>query len=134
MKSLLAKAFKAIDSSIFLFVFFLVIISSCGRNNQQNTPDGLIGEEKMMHLLIEFHKADAYVALKFDTSQKFNSEQIKQAILTKQGVTQEQFKKTVDYYSHNTLKLDSMYDKILSKLSEMRAEQAPTTSKINPKQ
>lgn len=62
------------------------------------------------------------MTLKMNDSLKFDPKKINNAVFKKHNVTREKFNETIQYYSHNPQQLDSLYDRILARMSEMKAE------------
>ncbi|MDD2962091.1 MAG: DUF4296 domain-containing protein [Muribaculaceae bacterium] len=97
-----------------LFIILFGFIVSCS-----NTPDDVIGREDMVDLLVDIHKGEAYADL--NTGQFYNDslrKVLKQSIMLKHGVSQEQFDTSLVWYGHHINEYVEMYDEIIKRLDE----------------
>lgn len=112
---------------LFLFVMTALplFVVSCTGTQKKDDVVCVVSDQKMVQLLVDIHQADAYFGIDPARDQKIQSGQVKKAILEKHGITLEQYEQAVALYARKPLKLDTIYEKVLSRLSEMRAEQKP---------
>ena len=102
------------------FLFFLFLISSCGKSI--NTTDKeIIKSEKFTKIIVDVHLIEA----KFETI-KFKDELIAQAILQNDydsifnlhEITYEDFKKSLEYYSLKDKQLELIYTNALEEIKK----------------
>ena len=102
------------------FLFFLFLISSCGKSI--NTTDKeIIKSEKFTKLIVDVHLIEA----KFETI-KFKDELMAQAILQNDydsifnlhEITYEDFKKSLEYYSLKDKQLELIYTNALEEIKK----------------
>ena len=97
------------------FTFLLTItIFSCGR-----VPGDVIDTKTMEHLLVDIHKAEAYMENnKYLANNKSAQDSVKNIIFTKHNVTAEEFDYSVVWYGANLDKYIEIYDKVITRLQE----------------
>ena len=110
------KLFRTIVFSVF------ILIISCTNKQEIQVKNNLIPEEKLIPLIVDVHLFDAYMNLGMNDSISFDPKKINNAIFEKHGTTREKFTETINYYSQDPQQLDSLYEKILVRMSEMKAE------------
>ena len=80
-------------------------------------PDGVIKESKMVDLIVDLDKADAYVTLNPDKFQDDSSKlELKESVMAKHGVTLEEYSKSLGWYAANIDVLVKVQDKAMKKL------------------
>ncbi len=94
-------------------ILLLVLFVGC-----KMTPDGVLDESDFVSLMVDMHKAEAYM----DMNQgKFYNDSlkmaVKQSVLMQHGVTQEEYDSTLVWYGHNVDRYTNAYDKIIEKLT-----------------
>lgn len=88
------------------------------------TPDYVIGEGDMAELLADMHEGEAVVELNPSAYRDDSVKKaLKQSILMKNGVTQEQFDTSLIWYGHNLDVYNEVYEDVVSIL-EKRQEKA----------
>lgn len=96
------------------------------------TPSGMIGEEKMAHILADIHKAEVVA----ETNSRAYTDSLKrvlrQSVYAKYGVTQAQVDTSLSWYGYNMKKYMDVYDRsieILEKdLADARESAASSTA------
>jgi hypothetical protein len=105
-------------------------------------PKGALKKQKFEEVLLDVHLAEAISnnrrQYKMDSLQ---SDALYRAVLEKHGVTEEQMKTTILYYSRHPKEYDKIYSDVLSKISMMTEEREAKDQKDgkelkeeNPKQ
>lgn len=113
---------------ILLIIFFyhtmalLTVLSSCTYNQKIQNEKNLIPENKLIPLIVDIHFIDAYMTLRMPDSLCFEPKKLNNEIFKKHGISREKFNETIEYYSQNPQVLDSLYEKIIVRMSEMKAE------------
>ena len=80
-------------------------------------PDGVIKESKMVDLIVDLDKADAYVTLNPDKFQDDSSKlELKESVMAKHGVTLEEYSKTLGRSAANMDVLVKVQEKAMKKL------------------
>lgn len=91
-----------------------ILLTACSK-----TPKGIIPEHKMAELLADMSEGDAIVELnRSEYEQDDARKALKQAILQKNGYTQEEFNKALMWYGHNLDVYDEVYDDVISILED----------------
>lgn len=90
----------------------LSVLAGCDK-----APNGIIKESKMVDLIVDLDKADAYVTLNPD---KFTNDStkllLKESVLAKHGVTLDDYSKSLGWYAANIDVLIKVQDKAMKKL------------------
>jgi hypothetical protein len=103
--------------------YFLPIIcflfSACNSEDVKQVPAGLLSKEKMISILIDVHIEESKL---MQRNFKPDSGQIafrnrKEEILKKNGVSQEDFQKSYQYYMENITEMDAIYAIVIDSLS-----------------
>lgn len=93
-----------------IIVAAVMLLVSCGHHGR---PDGVISPLKMSEFLTEAYLIEAYNNLSNPVNRDSISSDIRAAyddLLARQGLTQEQVERSLDYYGHNP----DQYEKILN--------------------
>jgi response regulator RpfG family c-di-GMP phosphodiesterase len=100
---------------------FLVVALSCSRGSSNYS---IIGEEKMVDVLVDIHMADATLNVAnlrvvADTSiiKLYYSD-----VLKKHNFTQKQFDNSIKYYSSKPKDFEKIYEKVSEKLAKLESE------------
>lgn len=91
-----------------------------------NRPSEVLSDEQAASLLADLHIADAYGTLEGNNSTALmTSEQsdsarkvLRQSVMARHGVTEEQLDTTLGWYGHNLDKYEEMYELVLVKIDE----------------
>lgn len=108
---------------LFLPIFIFCLLSaSCGNGNKVKIPKDVIPPDSMVEVLTDIHmvKAAQQLGMVIDTTDtsKFISFNY---VWKKHRITEGQYKKSLDFYTHNPATLDSIYENVLSNLSKQKA-------------
>src|SRR6185295_7282656 len=102
----------------FLKIFLLVLLASCKPENRR--PAGILPEDKMVEIMIDVHIFEAVKESKkipVDSLPQVISANYQQ-IFKNHGISEEQFRKSFDYYEHNPAKMDDLMTKVIDELSK----------------
>ena len=103
-----------VTQRIILFLLIAIIIVGCN-----STPDEVLPKEKMAQLLADIHIGESLVDVE---RTKFYNDSlkkvVKQSILTKHGVTQEQLDTSFSWYGHHIEEYIAVYDRVIEILDE----------------
>jgi hypothetical protein len=105
-----------------VFIFSLLSVS-CSNSNKIKIPKDVICQDTMVDILTDIHvvKASQQMGIAIDTADT-NKEAMFESIWKKHRITQKEYEKSMDFYTHNSGVLDSMYEKVLNNLSKEKAE------------
>ena len=99
-------------------LILLGVAGACDR-----TPDYVLKKKQMVDLLTDIHKAEGVVDL---NRTRYGSDSMrkvmKQSVLLRHGVTQEQFDTSMVWYGHNIEKYIEVYDDVIARLESEVAE------------
>lgn len=97
-----------------ILVLCLLLFNGCKKEDPNIIP-----KEKMIELLVDIHKSEAVVTLnhsKFSTEGKKRS--LREAVLMHHNVSQEQFDRTLEYYSYNIEEYMEIYECVIDRLKQ----------------
>lgn len=78
-------------------IILLLLAVACNK-----APDGIIKESKMVDLLADLYKAEAYTDVyRADFSNDSLLMELKQSVFAKHGVSQDDYDKSLEWYAHN---------------------------------
>jgi hypothetical protein len=117
---------------LFLTLFiFCVFGASCDNGNKIKIPKDILCQDTMVEVITDVHLVQAAqrMSMVIDTADtgaftSFNY------VWKKHNLTEAQYKKNLDFYTHNPAILDSIYEKVLNNLSKQKAV---LQGKLNPK-
>lgn len=104
-----------------IMILLTIMISCSDKQKVQNTKN-LIPEKKLIPLIVDIHMIDAYMTLRMNDSLNFEPKKLNNAVFKNHDITREKFNETIQFYSQSPQLLDSLYEKILVRMSEMKAE------------
>ena len=90
--------------------------------NSDTESQGIIEKEKMIKLLTDVQMLESTAVFVKNKQADFNIDEGYLWVFDKYGVTEEEFKKSVEYYAANTKTFEEMYDQIIINISEKHAE------------
>jgi hypothetical protein len=100
-----------------------LMVASCSNKNKAITPVGVLGRDTMASVIADVHlvQASQRMGMVLDTTDTcaFTSTEY---VWKKHHITEAEYEKSLDYYSHNTGILDSIYEKVLTNLNRQKAE------------
>lgn len=100
------------------FIFLVVLLFSC-KQKQVGLPDGIIPKDSLINIVVDLHLADA-ILLNPNVQSKISdisSNRLYRTVLEKYSISRERFDKSINYYAETPVILDSIYDKVIEKLS-----------------
>lgn len=106
-----------------LFLIALAVLSGC-KEPVETKPDYLLGEEKMIAVMVDMHLVETANNLKLltpDTTGQQYSEMVEKIYATHE-VSKVDFDSSLFYYSTQTEQMNVIYDKILERLYELESE------------
>lgn len=106
---------------IFYLFLFSSFILSC-KKDKNNVSNEIISQRKFISMLVDIHKADAYLLMNGYTDDKFvnrlDSLSYYNSIFVKYGVNRQEFINTLNYYINNMEKLLEIQKIVKTKLDE----------------
>lgn len=98
------------------------IFLSCG-SKKQDVPNNIIAEDKIVDVIAEIELTQALIKLKFsNTDSLINQTKLFNEVYAKHNTSQEQFNNSLAFYAQEPKKMDTLYAKVITKLSEKQAE------------
>ncbi len=100
---------------ILFSVFILFLLFSC---SPQDTPGGILDENKMVTVLIDIQLTEGKVSalpISYDSSQLLYT-LLEQDVFLKHGVTDSVFTKSMLYYLEDAGKMDRIYARVIDSL------------------
>jgi hypothetical protein len=104
-------------------LFGIFLLALCGCHRSDDTPAGLIPEDKMVQVQVDIHIADAVVEHKSGV-QVVNiplTNALYDRIYKNYGITAAQYKASYKYYEGHPDIMDRMYTQIITELSKKEA-------------
>jgi hypothetical protein len=99
-------------------IALLAATAACDR-----TPDYVLKKSDMVDLLVDIHKAEGVIEL---NRSKYGTDSMrkvmKQSVLLRHGITQEQFDTSLVWYGHNIEKYIEVYDDVIERLEKENSE------------
>jgi hypothetical protein len=106
--------------SLFIICLFA---SSCGNKNKIKVPDDILCQDTMIHVLTDIHleKTAQQLGIVIDSADTDKHVPF-EYVWKKHHITEFEYKKSLDFYTHNPNVLDSIYENVLNDLSKQRAQ------------
>jgi hypothetical protein len=99
-----------------------MISVSCSNGNKAKIPDDIIRPDTMVEVITDVNlvQASQRMGIVIDTADtgaytSFNY------VWRRHRITEDEYKKSLAFYTHNPALLDSMYEKVLNNLSKQKA-------------
>lgn len=110
-----------------LIVVLSVILFSCGedKKKQIEIPAGVLAKEKMAEVIADIHIAEAEESLTPPSDTAINKFDF-QKIFEKNKISKTQYDSSLMFYTAHPELLDTVYEKVMNKLSLMQGEEAKT--------
>lgn len=110
----------------FLILIIAVFAFTACENEIIPKPEHLIGEKKMVNMLVDVHLADAtFTHFRYDSAMINNrTENFYYSVLDKYEVPDSVFEKSLVYYASFPKDFEKMYRKVMSRLSELEQERS----------
>ncbi len=105
---------------------FVILFCGCKENKVRDPiPANLIGRDTMVKILAEFHLLESSLGIRIFEEKKIADTRnfVKDKIYKDYGVTKERFFDSYNYYSKQTVIIDSIYIDIISEIAKRKAEQ-----------
>jgi len=102
-------------------LLILLLFFACSPTNEKNNvPDDILPQEKMVSILSDMHIAEAISRNTIHLGDTNVQTVINyySFIYKKHQISEDDFKKSYDYYMQHPLLLDSVYSDIITKISE----------------
>lgn len=103
--------------AILLFLAIILFLS-CNRKRGVVSSE-IIPKDSLINIIVDLHLADA-VLLNPITQSKISdisSNRLYKTVLNKYGITRARFNTSINFYAETPIVLDSIYDKVIEKLS-----------------
>lgn len=119
---------------LYKIILIITILFSLSCKKKETIPEGILGKEKMVDMLIDIHLAEAVYSKRYqlDLSGKNFSEDLYFSLCKKNGVDPEIFEKSIFYYGKHPVQYEAIYDQVLNKLNEMEDMAKSEGKKIAP--
>jgi hypothetical protein len=106
--------------SLFIFCLFA---TSCSNSKKIKVPAGVLSQDTMVSVLTDIHlvKAAQQLGIAIDTADTDRRVPY-EYVWKKHHITEDNYKKSLDFYTHNPNVLDTIYENVLNDLSKQKAE------------
>ncbi len=107
----------------YLYIIILsVFAASCGNNKTIKIPKDILTPDSMVEVITDVHllQASQRMNMIIDSSDTGNFTSFNY-VWKKHHLTVTEYKKNLDFYTHNPAILDSIYEKVLNNLSKQKA-------------
>lgn len=108
-----------------LFLILITIVSLAACSGKDKLPAKVIQPDKFAEVLIDVHLAEADLIEKklgADSSRLFIAEKY-EVIFAMHDISEEEFKKSFDYYNQHPQQLFDIYEKVVQGLTEAQEQQ-----------
>ncbi|RYD55831.1 MAG: DUF4296 domain-containing protein [Sphingobacteriales bacterium] len=95
---------------------------------QQRQEESPMPKDKMEQLVVDLHMAEVYSSIGRDSTYSVSAKKMDSLavyyndVLRHHNITQDQFNEIVNWYKVNPQELDSVYAKVIPRLTEMEAK------------
>lgn len=105
-----------------LFIFCL-FFTSCSHNKKVKIPEDVLCQDTMVEVLTDIHlvKAAQQLNMVIDSADTNKSAPF-EYVWKKHHITEDEYKKSLEFYTYNSNMLDSIYENVLNNLSKQKAE------------
>ena len=103
---------------LYLILFIFTLFISC---NREKLPEGILGKNKMIPILIDIHLSESITNQRFalGLTQDSLPENIYLSICRKHNVDRKTLENSLYYYGRNPEKFTKIYDAVVDRLNEM---------------
>ncbi|MBD5221752.1 MAG: DUF4296 domain-containing protein [Bacteroidales bacterium] len=102
----------------------LALLAGC-----EKRPEGVVSENKAVDVLTDLQLAEAYMDMH---GGEYSSQEARRAvklrILQDNGMSEEEFQSTIDWYGHNMDRYSKLYDKVYKRLESRRKDYSVPSS------
>jgi len=104
----------------FLMVSFSLLFASCSQNEKVNKD--IINKDTLINVIVDMHLGDAILLEPTVISKQIviNKQEYYSAILKKHSIKQEDFQKSVDYYSQSPEKYEKLYETVVERITQLQ--------------
>src|SRR5579862_5118693 len=104
-------------------VIFCLLAVSCANKNKIKVPQDVLCQDTMVGVLTDIHlaKASQQLGIAIDSADTGKHDPF-QYVWKKHHITEDDYKKSLDFYAHNPNVLDSIYENVLNDLSKQKAQ------------
>lgn len=106
---------------IVVVIFCLAILTSCSKSAIK-IPDDVIHKDSMMFIMMDIHIAEAGVKTLNADSVAINNKTYYEFIFKNHHVSEEQFRKSLTFYTDNPELLQEIYTKMTEEMSKKETE------------
>ena len=113
---------KRIILPVILSVAVACGLTSC-RESVTSLPDGVMDEEQMVDFLSEAYLLEGFYAIETGNHPSLVSDEVSaayQELLDAHGLTEEQFEKSMTYYSEHLDQYDKIHQQVIERLDEVK--------------
>jgi hypothetical protein len=106
---------------LYLILFVFTILISC---NREKLPEGILGKNKMIPILIDIHLSESITNQRFalGLTQDSLPENLYLSICKKHNVDRKTLENSLYYYGRNPEKFTGIYNAVVDQLNEMEIE------------
>lgn len=103
--------------------FVLLVFTSCGEKEEKR-PEHIWDEERMIEVLTEFHKTEAYVRLDYHHfgDSAYVTDSVFNATFQQLGTSREEYDSNYNYYLNHPKEMEKVYEKVIINLNEASGE------------
>ena len=107
-------------------VAFLLFCTAIACDRPEPLPEGVLDKERFASVMTDVRLVEARInhELMVDHANAINSDRYYDEVFEKQGVTEEEFRTSFDYYSQRPEELKAIYEVVLADLSRLKDEAA----------
>ena len=107
-----------------LFVITLFLSACSGGIPRSEAPEDLMSHDKMVSVMTELVKLEAFIQSTYVSVERYhNSMKLSgDSLLKAEGVTYDQFDRSLDYYSERQDEIQSIYSDVLNELNKELGE------------
>ncbi len=119
---------KRLQKYIHLNLLLVSIIFYSCINSDNEIPNNIIPQEKLVDVLTEMEITQALVKFKFTIKDSsINQSELFKEIYIEYNISKEQISNSIKYYTNQPKTMDSIYVKVIDRLSEMQAKDQEVT-------
>jgi hypothetical protein len=106
-----------------LAILLLYLLASCHGRTSAHVPDGIIPPDSMVAILTDVHLLQASIQLGYFQDDTITTVQKAfKDLWKKHHVNEDDYNKSIKYYSYHPILLDPVYEKVMSNLNEQKVE------------